>query len=367
MHSKSFAALALFGTLAAAQTFTLCDPTKKKCPDDPALGGSVDIDYRKGKNSFFKEMDGTTLTYDKDLGAVFTIANEMQAPTVYSPDYIFFGKLEVELKVAPGAGIVTSIVLQSDTLDEIDWEWLGGHPNKVQTNYFSKGDTSTYDRGGDHDMDDSIGSFHTYTIDWTKDSLTWSIDGNVIRVLTYEEAKGGKIYPQSPMQVKLGSWVAGRSDAPEGTVQWAGGLANFKNGPSHAYYRRVAVTDYMGGEKAAKAYVYTDKTGTWESIFVDTEGEGLQDKEVDDDEEEAGKGKSKGKGKSGGDDEDEEESADSTGTVTPTASITPTPTPDQTDDEEAAETSDPSGASALQGATFAGAILSAVAIFANLI
>ncbi len=31
MHSKSVAGafLALFGTLAAAQTFTLCDPTKK--------------------------------------------------------------------------------------------------------------------------------------------------------------------------------------------------------------------------------------------------------------------------------------------------------------------------------------------------
>ena len=60
------------------------------------------------------------MTYDKSKGAVFKIENEKGAPTIESPEFIFFGKLEVELMVAPGAGIVTSIVLQSLTLDEID-------------------------------------------------------------------------------------------------------------------------------------------------------------------------------------------------------------------------------------------------------
>jgi beta-glucanase (GH16 family) len=43
-----------------------------------------------------------------------------------------FGKVEVAMKAAPGAGIVSSVVLQSDTLDEIDWEWLGADPDEVQ-------------------------------------------------------------------------------------------------------------------------------------------------------------------------------------------------------------------------------------------
>ncbi len=313
----------------------------------------------------------------------------MQAPTISSPEYIFFGKLEVELQVAPGAGIVTSIVLQSDTLDEIDWvsshqtlrrastylelrretganrnqqEWLGGSPNEVQTNYFSKGDTSTYDRGGHHPVDDAIGGFHTYTIDWTKDSLTWSIDGNVVRVLTYEDAKGGTIYPQSPMQVKLGSWVAGRSDAPEGTVQWAGGLANFDNGPSVAYYKRVSVVDYQGGEKGAKAYIYSDRSGTWESIYIDTDGSGLQDKELDDEDDD----KSKTKTKSDEDDAEETGSSNST-SVSPTASSTPTTDSSSTENEAAETEPSDSGALALHGMTFAGVILSGVAVFANLI
>lgn len=50
-----------------------------------------------------------------------------------------FGRVDIQLKAAPGAGIVSSFVLQSDTLDEIDWEWLGADPDEVQSNYFGKG------------------------------------------------------------------------------------------------------------------------------------------------------------------------------------------------------------------------------------
>lgn len=52
-----------------------------------------------------------------------------------------FGKVEVVLKAAPGAGIVSSFVMQSDDLDEIDWEWLGSDPDEVQSNFFGKGMT----------------------------------------------------------------------------------------------------------------------------------------------------------------------------------------------------------------------------------
>jgi hypothetical protein len=49
-----------------------------------------------------------------------------------------------------------------------------------------------------HTMSDPIGSYHTYTIDWTAESIKWSIDGNLVRTLTYGDALalGGKNYPQ---------------------------------------------------------------------------------------------------------------------------------------------------------------------------
>ena len=51
---------------------------------------------------------------------------------------LHFGYVEVVMKAAPGVGIISSIVLQSDNLDEVDWEWIGGVDSRVQQNYFGK-------------------------------------------------------------------------------------------------------------------------------------------------------------------------------------------------------------------------------------
>lgn len=166
---------------------------------------------------------------------------------------------------------MTSIVLEADDLDEIDWEWVGGDNYNVQTNYFSKGDTTTYDRGGIHPVENPTGQFHKYGIVWTKEKIDWTIDGNVIRTLTYEDAKGGKEYPQSPMQIKLGTWTAGREGAPQGTIEWAGGVADFSKGPFNGYYRDCRIVDYAGGVEGAVEYKYGDRSGTWESVIIITE------------------------------------------------------------------------------------------------
>lgn len=275
MYTKTLSAglLAILASSVSAQTFTDCNPLKKDCPDDPALGRTVVIDYTKGedKSGFFKALSGTTITYG-DKGAVFTIAKEGQAPTLVSNSYIFFGKVEIELQVAPGVGVVTSVVLQSDDLDEIDWEWLGGDSAQVQTNYFSKGDTSTYDRGKYHPIANPQSQFYKYTIEWTPDSVKWEVNGAVIRELKYADAKGGSYYPQTPAQLRIGTWVGGSKEAAKGTVEWAGGLTNFADAPFIAYYKSITITDYMGGKTGAKAYKYGDRSGTYQSIIVKTDG-----------------------------------------------------------------------------------------------
>ncbi|KAH9886555.1 concanavalin A-like lectin/glucanase domain-containing protein [Xylariomycetidae sp. FL2044] len=255
----------------SAQTHTDCNPMEKTCPDDTALGtaaGTVDVQFDQGENDFFVAADGTTIEYGSD-GAVFTIEKETQAPTIYAEKYIFFGKVEIVLKAAPGVGVVTSVVLQSDDLDEIDWEWLGGDTTQVQTNYFGKGNTSTYDRGAYHSVASPQDTFHTYTIDWTKDYVRWSIDGAQVRELLYADAVGGSQFPQTPCQLKLGTWDAGSSTAPEGTVQWAGGLTDFSQAPFKAYYKSVAVTDYSNGIEGATKYVWDEGSdGSYGSIQV---------------------------------------------------------------------------------------------------
>ena len=128
-----------------------------------------------------------------------------------------FGHVDVWLKVAPGTGIVSTLVLISDDLDEIDYEWLGADNTQVQSNYFSKGQTTTYNRGAFHPNPNNEDSFIKYSIDWTADQIVWQINGVTVRALTQANT-GSQGYPQTPMQVKIGAWSAGDPSNAPGTI-----------------------------------------------------------------------------------------------------------------------------------------------------
>ena len=242
-----------------AQTYTHCNPTQGVCPADPALGNSITADFTAGASSQFTA-SGTGLTYDKTNGAQFTVSQSGDAPTLTSNWYIMFGRVDVVMKAAPGAGIVSSSVLQSDDLDEIDWEWLGAEAGQVQSNYFGKGQTTTYDRAAVHAVEDTQGQWHTYTTEWTAQQVIWQIDGTTVRVLGVNDANGQ--YPQTPMQFKLGAWSGGDPANPAGTIAWSQGPTNYASGPYSMYVKSVAVTDYSSGSE----YKYGDTSGAWTSI-----------------------------------------------------------------------------------------------------
>jgi hypothetical protein len=161
--------------LAAAQTYTTCNPTEKTCPNDTGLNSaSFACDFTQGKSALasWSTAAGTTITYDDTKGAGFTINGKNQAPTISTDFYIFFGKVEVTMQAAPGTGIVSSMVLQSEDLDEIDWEWLGGDTTQAQTNYFGKGNTTSYDRGTYQSVSSPQTGMHTYAFDWSPSKVS---------------------------------------------------------------------------------------------------------------------------------------------------------------------------------------------------
>jgi beta-glucanase (GH16 family) len=183
-------AIAVALPIAYAQTSTECNPMEKTCPKDLGLNSaSFKSDFASDPKTeaSWSKAAYTTISYDNQ-GAQFRIAKQGQAPTIQTNFYFFFGRVDVTMKSAPGQGIVSSIVLQSDDLDEVDWEFLGGVDNKVQTNFFGKGNTTSYDR-----MIQEI--YHTYSLDWTAERLQWMIDGVVVRELKYTDAValGGKV------------------------------------------------------------------------------------------------------------------------------------------------------------------------------
>ncbi|THC90853.1 hypothetical protein EYZ11_009684 [Aspergillus tanneri] len=239
-------------TLVGAQTFSDCNPRQK------TLGKSATFDFTKGRSTDFAETG--KLSYDSN-GVGFTVAQQGDAPLIQSGWYIMFGHVEYVIKAAPGKGIVSSAVLQSDDLDEIDWEWLGGNNALVQSNYFGKGNTNSFNRGATHNNPGNHDDFHTYTIDWTSEQIVWQIDGNTVRVLTPDTAEPDQ-YPQTPMMVRVGVWAGGDPNNAQGTIDWAGGLTDYSAGPYTMYLKSLKVTDYSTGS----TYSYGDKSGSWQSI-----------------------------------------------------------------------------------------------------
>lgn len=114
-------------------------------------------------------------------GAKFWFNGRGQAPYIWTDFYVAYGRVDVEMLISNGTGIITSSVLFSDSQDEIDWEFSGsnfGTPSgKAFTNYFGKGLTGNYDRASIQDVQTPQQKFHTYSFDWTTQNLKWIIDG----------------------------------------------------------------------------------------------------------------------------------------------------------------------------------------------
>ncbi|KXJ91473.1 concanavalin A-like lectin/glucanase domain-containing protein [Microdochium bolleyi] len=251
---------ALSFSQAAAQTWTTCNPLTTTCPAKTALGMTVNVDFTKGGVNSFVASGGGTVNYDSN-GATFTVSKSGDAPQLASVFYIMFGRVEMTFKAAHGAGIVSSFVLQSDCLDEIDWEWLGADAHEVQTNYFGKGLTTSYNRGAFHKTPENQATFHTYVVDWNADRIVWTVDGTIVRQLGFNDAEKGQ-YPQTPMQVKFGAWSGGDPSNPQGTIDWSRGPTDYSKGPFSMNVKKIKVTDYSTGTK----YSYGDMTGNWQSI-----------------------------------------------------------------------------------------------------
>ena len=211
---------------------------------------------------------GGVVLYEAD-GGKFTVAKQKDSPTLTSQWFIHFGRIEVHMKAARGQGIVSSIVIQSDDLDEIDLELIGGNETHVQSNYFGKAVTDPYDRFVWHPVNNPMDNFINYTVDWTKEKIDFFVDQVLVRTLLATEAvheEKGDIFPQTPSFVRIGVWSGGDLDNNnEYTVEWAGGATDFSQAPFTMEVKNVKITDY--GAPGTKDYEYGDRSGSWQSII----------------------------------------------------------------------------------------------------
>jgi beta-glucanase (GH16 family) len=153
----------------------------------------------------------------------------------------------------------------------MEQEWLGGNSTIVETNYFGKDNTTSWDRATYPAVNNPQETWHIYTIDWTPASITWSIDSVPVRTLYYSDALDGANFPQTPMRIKIGNWVGGAADESEGTVEWAGGYSDLTEAPFTMYVNNVTIEDYTTN---GTSYTYGDMSGSYESIIISNNATG---------------------------------------------------------------------------------------------
>lgn len=252
---------AIMASSSATATSSTCNPlSSSNCPAGKALATDLSEDFSSNSTQFEVTSTESGVSFGDD-GLTLTIAKRLDNPAVKSKFYIMFGRVEVHMKAANGTGIVSDFYLQSDDLDEIDIEFLGGDDTQFQSNYFSKGDTTTYDRGEYHTVlgDSPQTGFHNYTIDWTEEECVWYLDGDAVRTLKNSSSEG---YPQTPMYLMTGAWAGGDSSNAAGTIEWAGGKTDYSEAPFSMTIKKLIVSDYSTG----KEYSYGDQSGDWTSI-----------------------------------------------------------------------------------------------------
>ncbi|KAK3372617.1 concanavalin A-like lectin/glucanase domain-containing protein [Podospora didyma] len=248
----------------AAQVTTDCFPMNKTCPPDPALSMAFNFNFNQTPKTGTWDTTVGPVKYDAATGAAFTINKQGDSPTIRSKFYFFWGRTEIWMKAAHGTGVISSIMFLSDNLDEIDWEFFGGNQTDAQSNYFGKGEPD-FHNAGHHPVPAGVqNDYHNYTTMWTKDALDFYIDGQKVRTLLPKDANNTRNYPQTPMRLSIGIWAGGDPSLPQGTRDWAGGTTDYKKGPFTMYVKSVNIEDFSSG----KEYVYSDRSGSWQSIKV---------------------------------------------------------------------------------------------------
>ncbi|KAK4509456.1 Glycoside hydrolase, 38 vacuolar alpha mannosidase [Mucor velutinosus] len=168
-----------------------------------------------------------------------------RGPTLNATSYMRYGRVSATLRSAGTGGAVTAFILMADGGDEIDFEFLGGDKDLVQSNYFW-GQSKEYNvNGGIHKVEGGHidTTFHKYTIDWKPDRIEWLVDDKVVRTRIRSEtcdATGVCKFPSQPARVQFGLWDG---SIESGTAEWSKGPIDW-SAPQHgiqAFIKSVQV------------------------------------------------------------------------------------------------------------------------------
>lgn len=238
---------------------------------------NIDFTY-SGSAKIQEETGGVLLAMPKSSSGCLLAATKS----------FLYGKSAVRLKTGRSQGVITSIVIMSAVGDEIDFEFRGGDLEKVQSNYYYRGEL-VYNKMEEVVVSsDTWANYHDYEIDWSEDRINWIIDGEIVRTLekadTWDESLKIFKYPETPMRLEIALWPGGSEKNHPGTISWAGGPIDWETSPDiiekgqfSAEVQSMEVTPYSNRYVSAIesclerenhiAYDYVNRPG---AVFDDT-------------------------------------------------------------------------------------------------
>ncbi|KAJ3513519.1 hypothetical protein NLJ89_g2906 [Agrocybe chaxingu] len=282
--------LAVFAGIAEATTCNVTTPCPASAPCCSEFGfcGTDHLTFADQSRILSNHtlFDGNSSEYDwvveggniqnsnGDLALTLTETNG--GTRISTTRYVHYGTITAKLKTGRWGGVVTAFITMSDIKDEIDWEFPGAATTEAQSNYFWQGVIPTPSVGETHrDLTDTFSNYHDYTIDWQPETLTFSIDGSVVRTVRKSEtfdSAGIAHYPVTPSRVQFSIWPAGIAGSAQGTVDWAGGMIDWNNadykaaGQFYALVREVSIkctnAQAVSATSNITSYIYSGSKNT---------------------------------------------------------------------------------------------------------
>ncbi|KAJ2718652.1 Glutamate decarboxylase 2 [Coemansia sp. Benny D115] len=162
--------------------------------------------------------------YQTDNSVVWRLTPECGTTMVYPWDF-HYGKIEARIRIGPGSGVVTAMILMGPPpADEIDFEWVGKDLTHVQTMYYVQSHRIDniprvygVDQQGQGDLSTT---FQNYAIELKEDTVTWFLNGEALPFVLKRDSRG---FPTYANRARLGIWDGTQTSGWAGTVDWSQG------------------------------------------------------------------------------------------------------------------------------------------------
>jgi len=186
---------------------------------------------------------------DLRLDDVATLGEPYASGELRTNGFYGYGCYEASFKPIMVPGVVTSLFTFAGPYDnggngkhnEIDVEFLGNRPGRVQFNFWTNDDAYTSRNEKLLDLGfDPTAAYHRYGFKWTSTKIEWYVDGNRVYTAEHSELNPTPKATESLHKIMVNAWPVDQTAA-----LWAGEFT-YPDTPLHADYewiRHIAGSD----------------------------------------------------------------------------------------------------------------------------